>query len=100
MLVRSEWSASRPTGPADLKISAGIPSILEDFPELVYLITFGISSIVGGRSRLLWDLVEHSGVHSGVLKCSLHLALMLLFSSRKVEPSADRSGVVRGLVGK
>ena len=33
MLVRSEWSASRATGPADLKMSAGIPSIQGDFPS-------------------------------------------------------------------
>ena len=33
MLVRSEWSASRATGPANLKISAGIPSIPGDFPS-------------------------------------------------------------------
>ena len=48
MLMRSEWSASRATGPADLKISAGISFIPEDFPELVCLIAFEISSIVGG----------------------------------------------------
>ena len=53
MLVRSEWSASRATGPADLKISAGIPSIPEDFPELVCLIAFETSSIVVGRSRMV-----------------------------------------------
>ena len=33
MLVRSEWSASRATGPADLKISAGIPSIRGDVEQ-------------------------------------------------------------------
>ena len=70
MLVRSEWSASRAAGPPDLKISAGIPSIPGDFPELVCLIAFATSSIVGGQVEaddhgLLWDLVEHSGVHSG-----------------------------------
>ena len=70
MLVRSEWSASRATRPADLKISAGIPSIPGDFPELVFLIAFETPSIVGGEVEagdhgLLWDLVEHSGVHSG-----------------------------------
>ena len=47
MLVTSEWSASRATGPAVLKISAGIPSIPGDFPELVCLIAFETSSIVG-----------------------------------------------------
>ena len=52
MLVRSEWSASRATGPADLKISAGIPSIPGDFSELVCLIAFETSSIVGrGRGE-------------------------------------------------
>ena len=107
MLVRSEWSASRATGPADLKISVGIPSIRVDFPELARLITFETSSIVGGRSRLvitgfcaIWlstvgFTVE--GLLSMALKCSLHLALMLPFSSSRVELSADRSGVVRGL---
>ena len=70
MLVRSEWNASRATGPADLKISPGIPSTLGEFPELVSLIAFKTSSIVGGEVEagdhgLLWDLVEHSGVHSG-----------------------------------
>ena len=103
MLVRSERSASRATGPADLKISAG------DFPELVCLIAFETSSIVGGRSRLvitgvcgIWSSTVGStveGLLSRVLKCSLHLALMLLFSLSRVEPSADRSGVMRGLVG-
>ena len=72
MLVRSEWSASRATGPADLNISAGIPSIPGDFPELVCLIAFETSSIVGGGGRgvggvggievgdhgLLWDLLD------------------------------------------
>ena len=53
MLVRSAWSASRTTGPADLKISAGISSIPGDFPELVCLIAFETSSIVGARSRLV-----------------------------------------------
>ena len=43
MQVRSEWSASR-----DLKISAGIPSTPGDFSELVCLIAFETSSIVGG----------------------------------------------------
>ena len=70
ILVRSEWSASRANGPADLTISAGILSIPGDFPELVCLIAFETSSIVGGEvdagdRGLLWDLVEHSGVHSG-----------------------------------
>ena len=54
MLVRSECSASRVTGPADLKISAGISSIPGDFPELVCLIAFETSSIVGG-GRSWWS---------------------------------------------
>ena len=97
------------TGPVDLKISAEIPSIPGDFPELVCLIAFETSSIVGGRSRLvimgfcgIWSSTVGStveGLLNRVLKCSLHLALMLLFSLSRVEPSADRSGVVRGLVG-
>ena len=97
MLVRSELSASRATGLADLKISAGIPSIPGDFPELVRLIAFETSSIVGGRSSTVGSAV--GGLLNRVLKCSLHLALMLLFSLSRVESSADRSGVVRGLVG-
>ena len=106
MLVRSEWSASRATGPADLKISVAIPSIPGDIPELVCLIALETSSIVGGRSRLvitgfcgIWSSTKGStveGLLSRVLKCSLHLALMLLFSLSRSEPSADRSGVVRG----
>ena len=48
-----EWNASRATEPADLKVSAGIPSIPGDCPELVCLIAFETSSIVGGRSRLV-----------------------------------------------
>ena len=64
-----------------MKLSAGIPSIPGDFPEWVCLIAFEISSIVGERAEggrggggekveagdhgLLWDLVKHSGVHSG-----------------------------------
>ena len=108
MLVRSERSASRETGPADLKISAGIPSIPGDFPELVCLIARNFIDR-WGRSRLLimgfcgiWSSTVGStveGLLSRVLKCSLHLALMLLFSLSRVEPSADRSGVVRVLVG-
>ena len=47
MLVRSEWSASRATRPADLKLSVGIPSIPGDFPQLVCLIAFETSPIVG-----------------------------------------------------
>ena len=50
MFVRSEWDVSRATGPADLKISAGIPSTPGDFPELVCLIAFETPSIVR-RSR-------------------------------------------------
>ena len=69
MLVRSEWTASGATGPADLKISAGIPSIPGDFPELVCFIAFETSSMDGwveaADHGLLWDLVEYSGVHSG-----------------------------------
>ena len=109
MLVRSEWSALRATGPADLKISAGILSIREDFFELICLITFKTSSIVGRRSRLvitgfcgIWSSTVGStveGLLSIVLKCSLHLALMLLFSLSRVEPLAHRSGAVHGLVG-
>ena len=105
MLVRTEWGASKATGPADLKISAGILSIARDFPELVCLTAFETSSIVGGRSRLvitglcgIWSSTVGStveGLLSRVLKCSLHLALMLVFSLSRV----DRSGVVRGLVG-
>ena len=48
MLVRSEWSALRAARPADLKISAGILSIPGDFPELVCLIAFKTTSIIGG----------------------------------------------------
>ena len=93
------------TGPADLKI----PSIPGDFPELVCLTAFETSSITGGRSRLVikgfcgmrastvGSTVE--GLLSKALKCSINLALMLLFSLSRVEPSADRSGMVRGLVG-
>ena len=33
------------------------------------------------------------GLVSRVLKCSLHLVLMLLFSLSRVEPSADKSFV-------
>ena len=108
MLV-SEWSASRATGPADLKISAGIPSIPGEFPELVCLIAFETSSIVEGRSKLvftgfygIWLSTVGStveGLLSRVLKCSLNLALMLFFSLSRVGPSADRNGVVRGYVG-
>ena len=70
MLVRSEWSALRATELADLKSSAGIPSIPGDFLKLVYLIAFETSSIVGGEVKagdhgLLWDLVKRSGVQSG-----------------------------------
>ena len=93
---------------ADLKISAGIPSITGDFPELVCLIAFETSSIAGGRSRMvvtgfcgIWSSTVGStveGLLSRVLKCSLHLTLMLLFSLSRVEPSADRSRV-SGLVG-
>ena len=106
MLVRSEWSTSRATGPADLKISAGTPSIPGDFTELVCLIAFETSSIVGWRSKLVitsfWSSTVGStveGLLSRVLKCSLHLALRLLSSLKRVEWSADRSGAVRGLVG-
>ena len=109
MLVRSEWSTSRATGPADLKISAGIPSIPGDFPELVCLIAFETSSIFGGRSRLvimgfcgIWSITVGNtvkGLLNRALKCSLHLALMLLFALSRVEPLAARSVVVRGLVG-
>ena len=91
-----------------MKISTGIPSTPGDFPKLVCLIAFETSSIVGGRSRLvitgfcgIWSSTVGStveGLLSRVLKCSLHLALMLLFSLSRAEPSADRSGVVRGLV--
>ena len=94
---------------ADLKISAGIPPIPGDFPELVCLIAFETSSIIEWRSKLvitgfcgIWLSTVGSTVEfllSRVLKCSLHFALMLLFSLSRVEPSADRSGVVRGLVG-
>ena len=76
MLVRSDWSASRTTGQADLKIPEGIPSIPGDFSELVCLVAFETSSIVGrgggggveveaGDHGFLLDVVEHSGVHSG-----------------------------------
>ena len=103
VLVGSEGNASRATRPADLKISAGIPSIPGDFPELVCLIAFETSLIVGGRSRLvitgfcgIWSSTVGStveGLLNRVLKGSLHLALMLLFSLSRVEPSGDRSGV-------
>ena len=61
MLLISEWSASKATGTADLKISAGIPSIPGDFPERVCLIAFETSSIVGeeveaGDNWLVWVL--------------------------------------------
>ena len=108
MLVRSKWSASRATGPTYLKISARIPSILGDFPELVCLIAFEASSIAGGKSRLvimgfcgIWSSTVGSTVEdplSRVLKCSFHLALMLLYSLNGTEPSADWSSVVHGLV--
>ena len=55
-----------------------------------------ITGFCGIWSSTVGSTVE--GLLSRVLKCSLHLALMLLFLSR-VEPSADRSGVVRGLIG-
>ena len=77
------------------------------FPEPVCLIAFETSSIVWGEVEagdhgLLWDLVEHSGVHSGgsaeqgteVFPPPCVDATLL-----RAEPSADRSGVVRGLVG-
>ena len=64
-------------GPAQSKISAGIPSIPGDFPELVCLIAFETSSIVGGRSRLvitgfcrIWSSTVRStveGLLNGVL---------------------------------
>ena len=53
MLVKNEWGASRATGPTDLKISVEIPSIPGDLPELVCLIAFETSLVVGGRSRLV-----------------------------------------------
>ena len=85
------------------------PVLCRNLVHTSCLIAFETSSIVGGRSRLvitgfcgIWSSTVGStveGLLSRVLKCSLHLALMLLFSLSKVEPSADRSGVVRGLVG-
>ena len=85
MPVRSEWGVSRATGPADLKISAGFPSIPGDFPELVCLIAFETPSIVGGggggggRGWGSWASVGSAGstmegLFSRILKCSLHLA--------------------------
>ena len=57
--------------------------------------------MIMGFCGIWWSTVGSTveGLLSRVLKCSLHLALMLLFSLSRVEPSADRSGVVRGLVG-
>ena len=55
-----------------------------------------ITSFCGIWSSTVGSTVE--GLLSKVLKCSLHLALMLLFSLSRVEPSADRSGVVRRAV--
>ena len=108
MLVRSECFEGY-WGLADLKISAGILSIPGDFPKLVCLIAFKTSSIIGVRSRLvitgfcwIWSSTVVStvaGLLSRVLKCSLHLVLMLLFSLGRVEQSPDRSGMVCGLVG-
>ena len=56
-----------------------------------------ITGFCGIWSRTVGSTLE--GLLNRVLKCSLHLALMLLFSLSKVEPSADRSSVVRGMVG-
>ena len=59
---------------ADLKVSAGIPSIPGDFSRAGLfdpLRNFidrsggGGGGIEAGDHELLWDLVEHSGVHSG-----------------------------------
>ena len=96
MLVKSEWSDSRATGLADLKISAGIRSIPGNFPEQACLIAFETSSIIRGRSRLviigfcgIWSSTVGStveGLLSRVLKCSKHLALMLLFSLTHFAP--------------
>ena len=57
--------------------------------------------MITGFCGIWWSTVGSTveGLLSRVLKCSLHLSLMLLFSLSMVEPSADRSGVVRGLVG-
>ena len=57
-----------------------------------------ITGFCGIWSSTVESTVE--GLLSRVLKCSLHLALILLFSIGKVEPSADGSGVVRGLGGQ
>ena len=63
----------------------------------------------GGRSRLV--ITGFCGIFSSTMgstveallsrvpKCSLHLALMLLFSFSTVQPSDDGSGVMRDLVG-
>ena len=70
MLVRSEWSASRATGPADLKISVGIQSIPGVFSraglyDCLQNFFDRWGEVEAGDHGLLWDLVEHSGVHSG-----------------------------------
>ena len=56
-----------------------------------------ITGFCGIWSSTVGSTVE--GLLMRVLKCSLRLALMLLFSLSKVEPLSDRGGVVRGLVG-
>ena len=71
---------------------AGLPDCLRNFVNRwgeVYASDYG----------LLWDLVEHSGgsVEQGT-EVFPPPVLMLLFSLSRVEPSADRSGVVCGLV--
>ena len=54
-----------------------------------------ITGFCGIWSNTVGTTVE--GLLIRVLKCSLHLALMLLFSLSRVEPSADRSDVVHGI---
>ena len=47
----------------------------------------------------IWSSTVGSTVEGLLSKVDEHLAFMLLFSLSKAEPSAGRSGVVRGLVG-
>ena len=61
------------TGPVDLKISAGIPSIPGGFSRTAlfdrlrnFIDRWGEEGEVeAGDHWLLWDLVKHSGVYSG-----------------------------------
>lgn len=81
--------ASGASGLSDLDSSAGIPSISWALPELS---TVGLRGI---WSRTVGSTVN--GLFSRLLKCSLHLLLMLFFSPlNRVKPSADRSCVVLG----